>query len=200
MGTWAAVAAAVLIAAGIGFVVGRRPATPTEQMPALEVPKLAAPGADIGGAREEGPAEVATGVEEAAPRPAGLLVERLVQAELALSEADGAGHKAVIFCAMSRDVLWELRESVSRSDAESARLLVQGYTRLVRDGVLPSVKLASGEQDRERVSQVMGSLKGNCEVLGSLAAGTEGPEHTLLTEALGASKECLREAEGKLGL
>ncbi len=200
VGVWIAVAATILIAVGVGFLFGRRRATPSEGMPGSEVPELAVRGADLDAAREDGPIEVAAGAEEAAPRRADLLVERLVQADLALSEADGPGHKAVIFCGMSRDVLAELRESVSQSDVERVRVLGQGYTRLVRDGVLPSVKLASGEEDRERVSQVMGSLKGNCEVLGSLAAGIEDPERTLLAEALSVSEECLRETEGKLGL
>ncbi len=200
---WAAVAAAVVIAAGIGFLFGRSPVTPSndvtgaeEQVPAKEASRLTAAQTEVEPAREEEPVEPGFGSqEEASIIP---LVEKLVQADLALSEAKGPGHKAVIFCAMCREVVAELQDSVDRSDIEGVRTLGRGYTRLVRDGILPNVKVATGDKDHDGVRQVIDSLKGNREVLGLLAARMEDHGRSLLAEALSASEECLSAAEGVL--
>lgn len=199
---WAGVAAAAVVALGTGlgwYTFGRRPAAPTEELPALKSEDLAAGRTGESPAREARPAGAPDSRGDAAPLEGGLLVERLVGADLALSEADGPGRKAAIFCAMSRDVLSALRDSADRDDLEGLRALGQGYTRLLRDGVLPNVKSAGGEEDRGTVSDVTDSLKRNCELLGSLVARTGVRERALLTEALGASEECLSAAEGVRG-
>lgn len=200
---WAGVAAAAAVIAlgtGLGwYTFGRRPAAPTEEVPALKSEELAARRIGESSGHEGGPAGAADSRADSAPLEGGLLVESLVRADLALSEADGPGRKAVIFCAMSRDVLSALRDSADRDDLEGLRALGQGYTRLLRDGVLPNVKSAGGEEDQKRVSDVTDSLKHNCELLGSLVARMGVRERALLTEALGVSEECLSAAEGMRG-
>lgn len=196
---WAAVAAAVIIAALTGFLAGHYWVTPAEEAGAPQALEPTARGTGAGPTQKDVPQGTGTGEEKPAPRQRGMLVEKLVQADLALAEAQTPGHKAAIFCTMSDDVLSELQESLGSRDAEVTCTLAQAYTRLVRDGILPDMKLTSPDKEREIVSRVIDSLNGNCKVLGLLVAGAGGRERVLLTEALSVSVECLNAAEEMVG-
>lgn len=200
VGVWVAVAAAVVIAVGVGLVAGLRLAPATKETPASRRGESVARKTGVSPVPESGAYEVGVSPEDGAPQQSDLLVEKLVQADLALSETDAPGQRAAILCAMSRDVLSALEDSVDRRDIEEVQALGQGYTKLVRDGVLPNVKLASEEKDREGVTEVADSLERNREVLGLLVAKAKGHERTLLAEALKASEECLNAAEGEAGV
>jgi hypothetical protein len=197
-GVWAAVAAIIVVAAGIGFLAGQHYATPQEKVPVLESPERPFQRTAIAPVEQGKDKKAPAAAEEVSRGHSDLLVDKLVQAELALSEMNKPGDKAAIYCAMSRDVLLELEAATRRSDVEETCTLTHGYTRLIRDGVLPNVMLASEDEDLKKVPNVIDSLEGNCDVLTLLVAGINGQERALLTEALSASKECLSASQRKL--
>lgn len=154
-------------------------------------------------AREHPPARAARSAVDR--RPAGSsadwgdeLVAKLVRADLELSEATGSARKAVIFSAMSGDVLAELKELAGRGDEDATRLLGAGYAKLVRDGVLPNVRLARAPDDRPGLSRVVDSLRRDGEVLRGLVSKARGGGRGLFAEALAASEECRGAAEQRL--
>jgi len=179
-------AAMVALVAGVGYMLASRPEPGTDETPRLIAKDDAA---------KPEPASPATRAADGER-----LVEKLVQAELALAETTRAGEKAVVFCGMSRDVVAALEASAGVGDDEAARQLGRGFARLVRGGVLPNVRLADANADRERVSRVVSSLKESSETLAALVNEAEGGRKSLFAEALKASEECLMVAEDKLGL
>ena len=99
---------------------------------------------------------------------------------------------------MSGDVLAELNILAGRGDEEATRVLGAGYAKLVRDGVLPNVRLARTPDDRPGLSRVVDSLRRDGKVLRGLVPKVGGEGRGLLAEALAASEECRGAAEQRL--
>lgn len=230
------VAASIVAAAGIGVLtLGRREpsggdVSPDRRVAVPEGETVRAPDRaavrrgggmetskeeELAGSPARERADVLSGSAADRGDPLDDLVEKLVRADLDLSEATGSGRKAVIFSAMSREVLSELRGLIGRADPavvtaglrsgaespgeEATRALGLGYAKLVREGVLANVRLAGAPEDRESLSQVIDSLRRDGEVLRVLVSRTRGEGRGLLAEALAASEECRDAAEGVMG-
>ncbi|MBN1808952.1 MAG: hypothetical protein JW909_07760 [Planctomycetes bacterium] len=126
-------------------------------------------------------------------------VARLVQADLALAEAEGAVEKAVIFCDMSKEVLLVLKGSIARGDETETHGLGLGYRNLVNEGILANISLAEAGDDTKEAARIADAMETNCGVLKELVAGDTGRDRVLLAEALMESERCLAAAKHAAG-
>jgi len=93
-----------------------------------------------------------------APGPDAEFVERLVQANLAVAEANTPGERAKIFSHMAEVLCDHLVGAVASDDGEGAEFAAENFQKLVKDGVMANARLLTPTKDKQVLLALQSAL------------------------------------------